>query len=281
MTHGFGNTQSSTLGSITLDGANPVTHRSRDGYRTEWRPRLGHLCCGRSPGGHADVCRKARVGAGAVPHRREAGRRGNGDRLESDAPSAREDRRLKLLPPQLLRKSSLVVRFEREMRAVGMLSHPHLVQAHDAGDFQGVHYLAMEFVDGVDLSRLVRRSGPVTPRDAVRYIRQAAQGLGAAHEAGLVHRDIKPGNLMLAKNGTVKVMDWVSHGCIPRNTIPTMRRSLVRSDSWNTRLHRSRAMGRHAQRRRSLRSICLGMHAPLPADGAPPRSRTKHPRSTR
>jgi serine/threonine protein kinase len=77
---------------------------------------------------------------------------------------------IKLPPANLLNKPMVVTRFEREMKAVGMLSHPNLVQAFDAGEIGGTHYLAMEYVDGIDLSRLVRRSGPLPALDAIRYI---------------------------------------------------------------------------------------------------------------
>lgn len=114
---------------------------------------------------------------------------------------------LKLLSPQLVSNDELVARFEREMKAVGRLDHPHLVRAYDAGDEQGVHYLAIEFIDGPDLTRLVREQGPLSVERAVELIRQAAVGLAAAHRSGLIHRDIKPANMMLADDGQLKITD--------------------------------------------------------------------------
>src|SRR5690606_24353240 len=98
---------------------------------------------------------------------------------------------LKVLPASLLKDSVAVGRFEREMRAVGKLSHPNIVAAHDAGDFQGTHYLVMELVEGIDLSRLSHRLGPLPTAEACELVRQAAGGLDHAHRRGLVHRDIK------------------------------------------------------------------------------------------
>jgi serine/threonine protein kinase len=100
-----------------------------------------------------------------------------------------------------------IARFEREMRAVGRLDHPNIVRASDAGVADGVHFLVMEFVDGVDLSRLVRKAGPLPLTEACRYVIQAAAGLEAAHRHGMIHRDVKPSNLIRAADGTVKVLD--------------------------------------------------------------------------
>ncbi|HRF01862.1 MAG TPA: serine/threonine-protein kinase [Pirellulaceae bacterium] len=113
----------------------------------------------------------------------------------------------KALPSTRLSDPQAVARFEREMRAVGRLDHPHIVRAMDAGEHDGEHYLAMEFVSGSDLSRVSRRLGPLPVADACEMIRQAALGLQHAHEHGLVHRDIKPGNLMLSDGGIVKILD--------------------------------------------------------------------------
>ncbi|MFO0869812.1 MAG: bifunctional serine/threonine-protein kinase/formylglycine-generating enzyme family protein [Pirellulales bacterium] len=114
---------------------------------------------------------------------------------------------IKLLLPELTRNSQAIARFEREIEAVGQLDHPNIVRATDADESDGTHYLVMEYVDGCNLSELVRRTGPLAVSDACELIRQAAIGLQHAHEAGLVHRDVKPGNLMLATDGLVKLLD--------------------------------------------------------------------------
>ena len=114
---------------------------------------------------------------------------------------------LKVLPLQVTKSPQLIARFEREMKAVGKLDHPQIVRAMDAGEIDGIHYLAMEYVEGSDLQALVRTRGPLSVVNACKAVRQAAQALSAAHAAGLVHRDIKPANLLLAKNGQMKVLD--------------------------------------------------------------------------
>lgn len=101
----------------------------------------------------------------------------------------------------------MLARFKNEIRAIGRLDHPNIVVAHDAGESGGTHFLVMEYVDGMDLDRLVERTGPLTSADACEVIRQAAVGLQHAHERGLVHRDVKPSNLMLARDGRVRVLD--------------------------------------------------------------------------
>jgi serine/threonine protein kinase/formylglycine-generating enzyme required for sulfatase activity len=114
---------------------------------------------------------------------------------------------LKILPPAVMKNPDAVRRFQREVEAAAKLSHPNIVIAHDAGEHQGVHYLVMEFVDGSDLASLVRTHGPLNVRQAVACILQAARGLAHAHALGVVHRDIKPGNLLIDKEGTVKILD--------------------------------------------------------------------------
>ena len=98
-------------------------------------------------------------------------------------------------------------RFLREARSAAALDHPNIVRLHDVGQNAGTHYLVMEYVDGQTLEELLQKGGPITPSRAVGYIAQAAAGLQQAFDKGFVHRDIKPGNLMLTKDGTVKILD--------------------------------------------------------------------------
>jgi len=114
---------------------------------------------------------------------------------------------IKILPVIAGADSKLLARFDREMRAIGRLEHPHIVQAFDAGEIDGVHYLAMEYVDGMDLREHVKTRGRMSVVNACRAIRQAALALAHAHQAGLVHRDVKPSNLLVTKSGKTKLLD--------------------------------------------------------------------------
>jgi serine/threonine protein kinase len=102
---------------------------------------------------------------------------------------------------------TVLKRFYREARAAGKLTHPNIVHAKDV-DFDGpTHFLVMEFVDGTSIQDIVQHFGPMDPVRAAHYIRQAASGLQHAHEKGLIHRDIKPGNLLVNRQGNVKILD--------------------------------------------------------------------------
>ena len=114
---------------------------------------------------------------------------------------------LKVLPANRWTTAAAVARFEREMEAIGQLDHPHIVRASDAGQDRNVHYLAMDYVDGLDLSRVVNRLGRVSVAEACEVARQTAMALQCAHENKLVHRDIKPSNVMLTRDGQIKLLD--------------------------------------------------------------------------
>jgi serine/threonine protein kinase len=114
---------------------------------------------------------------------------------------------IKVLPPAMADEPASLARFYREARAAARLDHPNIVRAHDVDHEDKLHFIVLEFVDGCNLHDFVRKNGTLTPARAAHYIRQAALGLAHAHEAGLVHRDIKPGNLLLDRQGTVKLLD--------------------------------------------------------------------------
>jgi WD40 repeat protein/serine/threonine protein kinase len=115
---------------------------------------------------------------------------------------------LKVIRKERLTGSDAVRRFRREIQAAALLSHPNIVLALDADEHEGTHSFAMEYVEGDDLSKLVKRHGPLPVEQACEVIRQAALGLQHAFERGLVHRDIKPHNLLrVHQSGVVKVLD--------------------------------------------------------------------------
>jgi serine/threonine protein kinase/formylglycine-generating enzyme required for sulfatase activity len=114
---------------------------------------------------------------------------------------------VKVLSPRWLECDEAQGRFRREVESAARLSHPHVVTAFDAGEADGHLYLVMEYVPGRNLAEVVRQSGPLPLRAALEYVLQAARGLEHAHQMGIVHRDIKPGNLLRDDAGTVKVLD--------------------------------------------------------------------------
>ncbi len=122
---------------------------------------------------------------------------------------------LKILAPNLVRTSQAQELFAREMMAAAHLNHPNIVTALDANEVNGRYYLVLEFVDGPNLEQLVKQQGPLPTGLACDYILQAANGLQAAHSAGIVHRDVKPANLLVHRPGQggdvpglVKVSDF-------------------------------------------------------------------------
>jgi serine/threonine protein kinase len=114
---------------------------------------------------------------------------------------------VKVLPTAKAADPSSLERFYREARAVAALDHPNIVHAYDIDQDENLHFLVMEYVDGSSLQDIIKKTGPMDVMRACHYIHQALQGLEHAHAAGLVHRDIKPGNILVDRGGVVKVLD--------------------------------------------------------------------------
>ncbi|MEU9173521.1 serine/threonine-protein kinase [Streptomyces sp. NPDC048420] len=106
---------------------------------------------------------------------------------------------LKLLAPELARNDTFRNRFSHESRVAAAIDHPHIVPVFEAGETDGVLYIAMRYVSGSDLRHLLDRQGPLPLATALRIAAQIASALDAAHEHGLVHRDVKPGNILVAR----------------------------------------------------------------------------------
>jgi serine/threonine-protein kinase len=114
---------------------------------------------------------------------------------------------LKMLPPRLARDPGFVERLVREARVVAALNHPNIVQVLDVGEADGLYYFAMELVDGETLGQRIRRLGRLPEKEALEIVRQTAAALDHAHAHGIIHRDVKPDNILLTKKGVAKLAD--------------------------------------------------------------------------
>ena len=115
---------------------------------------------------------------------------------------------LKLLADNLAGDEESQERFKREARIAARLSHPNIVAIFDVGEEEGRPFIVMEYVEGESLAEVLKENGPLAPDRAVELVRQACAALGHAHEAGVVHRDVKPKNLLLREDGVLKVADF-------------------------------------------------------------------------
>ena len=114
---------------------------------------------------------------------------------------------LKTLSPELGYEPSFVERFSKEARAVARLNHPNIVQVFAFGEVQGIYYLAMELLEGLSLGHYLRANGRWSEYEAISIVRYLCRALSVAHAQGLVHRDIKPDNVILTRAGEVKLVD--------------------------------------------------------------------------
>jgi eukaryotic-like serine/threonine-protein kinase len=115
---------------------------------------------------------------------------------------------LKMLSADLGEDDEIVKRFRREAEAIGRLSHPHIVTVYDLGESEGHAFLAMELLEGEDLRTLIDRAGEIPLPDRVRILAEISEGLGYAHTRQVVHRDVKPANIMVTTSGQVKLLDF-------------------------------------------------------------------------
>lgn len=138
----------------------------------------------------------------------ELGRGGMGVVYKGFEPALNRFVAIKELSPSLAHDPQLVERFLREARSMAALNDPHIIQIYFIGQENGQPFFVMEFVEGESLSGLLKREGRLQPEVALKILHQTAQGLATAHDAGVIHRDIKPGNLMLSSRGQVKIADF-------------------------------------------------------------------------
>ena len=115
---------------------------------------------------------------------------------------------VKILRPDLVENEEFVTRFKRESQAAASLSHPNIVNMYDVGQEDDIHYIVMEYVDGMTLKEYIRKEGRLSCEEAVRIACQVCSALHHAHENNIVHRDIKPQNILISRDGTAKVADF-------------------------------------------------------------------------
>jgi serine/threonine protein kinase len=138
----------------------------------------------------------------------ELGRGGMGVVYKGHETSLNRYVAIKVLADALAHDESVKERFLREARSMASLNDPHIIQIYFIGEDDGQTYFVMEFVDGESLGSVLKREGKLTPEQSAKIIHQTAQGLATAHDKGVIHRDIKPGNLMLTSRGMVKIADF-------------------------------------------------------------------------
>ncbi|MEX2273079.1 MAG: serine/threonine-protein kinase [Vicinamibacterales bacterium] len=136
------------------------------------------------------------------------GRGGMGEVFRADDLRLGQPVALKFLPPTLDRDPVRLAQFHNEVRTARQVSHSNVCRVYDIGEVDGQHFITMEYVDGEDLSSLIRRIGRLPEDKAIEIARQICAGLHAAHERGLLHRDLKPANIMLDREGRVRITDF-------------------------------------------------------------------------
>jgi serine/threonine-protein kinase len=115
---------------------------------------------------------------------------------------------VKVLKDQMTGDAAFIRRFEREAQSAAALSHPHIVNIYDVGEEDGIYYMVMEYVDGKNLKEYIREKGRLSASEAIKITCQIAEALEQAHAAGVVHRDIKPQNILFSREGKIKVTDF-------------------------------------------------------------------------
>ncbi len=172
---------------------------------------------------------------------------------------------VKILPKSHSEDESFVRRFRREAQSAANLNHPNIVGIYDWGEAEGSYYMVMELVEGDCLSDLIREGRPLSPRRAVEITRQVVLALATAHRLGVIHRDVKPGNIMLTTDGTVKVADFGIARAWIHSTDLTQTGSIIGTATY---FSPEQAQGRSADRRSDIYSLGVVLYEMLV--GRPP-----------
>ena len=140
--------------------------------------------------------------------REPVGRGGMGEVWRADDPVLGRTVAIKVVLPSLSAEPGFAERFRTEARAMAALSDPSIVEVYDYGQVDGISYLVMPFIQGESLHELLNRVGPLPPREAMNVVAQVANALQQAHRSGIVHRDVKPGNLLVRPDGRLMLTDF-------------------------------------------------------------------------
>jgi len=138
----------------------------------------------------------------------EIGHGGMGQVYKAYDTKVQEKIALKIIRPEIARSRTAVERFRNELKLARQITHPNVCRVFDLGEDAGTDFLTMEFVPGENLALMIRMTGPLALETAVGYARQMAKGLAAAHRLGVIHRDLKPHNILIDESGTAKIMDF-------------------------------------------------------------------------
>ena len=120
----------------------------------------------------------------------------------------KKDIAVKILKKEFAESEEFLRRFRNESKAISVLSHPNIVKIYDVGFSEKIQYIVMEYIDGITLKEYIENERVLSWKDAVHFVTQILRALQHAHERGIVHRDIKPQNIMMFTDGTIKVMDF-------------------------------------------------------------------------
>jgi serine/threonine protein kinase/predicted Zn-dependent protease len=138
----------------------------------------------------------------------ELGKGGMGEVYRVEDKKIKEEVALKLIKPEIASDKRTIERFSNELRMARKIAHRNVCRMYDLGEEQGMHYITMEYVPGEDLRSFIRRSRQLTVGTAVTIAKQIGEGLAEAHRLGVIHRDLKPGNIMIDRDGNARIMDF-------------------------------------------------------------------------
>ena len=182
------------------------------------------------------------------------GRGGMGTVFKAHDPILDRPVALKVISPEIEVTDELRARFFREAQACARLSHPNIITIYDMGEHDGRLFIVMELLDGEELRRLIAQSKPLALEDKLSVIAQICDGLHYAHEKGIVHRDVKPGNIFLLRNGQVKILDFgiAQIATIDRGLFDEIGDEVVDAATSNQRLPFDRSVSANANQERHV-----------------------------